>query len=245
MKVLLSPAKNMKRPERAARVTKPGFLREAQALLERLRAYESWQLEGLLKVSPKMAVEAYLNYQAMDLKGAGWPALLAYDGLVFRYLEAARLSAADLEFAQQGLCILSGMYGCLKPLDGIFPYRLEMQCKLAVDGKRDLYEFWGDKLYRSVACGEPVINLASEEYAGAVRKYLSPADRMTDVVFMSYYKGKYRVMAAWAKMARGRMARYIIENRLQEPEGLMGFCWDGYRYSQDRSSQDKYIFIRE
>ena len=171
----------------------------------------------------------------------GVPAILAYDGLAYKYLEAETLTAAELRFAQDSLRLFSAFYGPLRPLDAIRPYRLELAHRL--DG-RSLYEFWGRAFYDDLfGAGEAVVNLASNEYSKAVRRYLQTGDRMVTCEFLTYRKGKLRCLPTMAKMARGRMTRYILQHRIESPEQLTLFDWNDFRYEQSLSDNQTLTFI--
>jgi cytoplasmic iron level regulating protein YaaA (DUF328/UPF0246 family) len=152
----------------------PMFVQESSILLEKLKSFVPWELESILDTNEKLAFKAFVELQDFDFDNKGSPAMFAYDGLVYKYLEPEKLSNATIERSQEMIRIISAFYGLLRPLDLILPYRLEMRSKLKIDG-RNLYDFWGDKIYNSLFSNEScVINLASEEYAKAIRKYLKP-----------------------------------------------------------------------
>lgn len=245
MKVYLSPAKNMRAalPETMPdmpQATKPRFLYKSEGLAASLRAKAPFELEQILQTTPAIALRAAALYQDWRNEG-GVPAILAFDGLAYKNLDALTLHNEDFVFAQQSLRLFSGFYGPLRPLDAIQPYRLEIAHKL--DGQ-SLYDFWGRAFYDDVfGMGEVVINLASNEYSKAVQRYLQPADRMITCEFLTYRKGKLRCLATMAKMARGRMARYIIEHRIESPHQLTFFDWNDFRYEQSLSDNNKLTFI--
>ena len=184
------------------------------AILRALRALKAWEMERILKTTPAIALGAYLDHEAFDEQAAGYPALLAFDGLVYRYLAAGDFERGDCLFAREHLRILDGLYGSLRGMDGILPHRLDMAAPLRIAGK-SLYAFWADKLYRDLfADGQPVLNLASGEYARCVTPYLKRKDLFITCRFLSAYRGKHKVITAHTKMARGAMARFIIKNRM-------------------------------
>lgn len=246
MMVILSPAKKIRIGQAAGHVSRPQFLYEAMQVVEALRLYPSWELERILMTNPEIALDAYMQYQAFDLGAAGREALFAYNGLVYQQMNPTDFSEGDLAFANQHLRILSAVYGVLRPLDGILPCRLEMQCKLPVDGAKNLYEFWGNKPYRTLFSGrQTVVNLASEEYTKTVRRHLLPSDDFVDIVFLAHYKGKLKTLPAWAKMARGQMARYIVKRRADTPEELKEFDWNSYVYVPELSYHNKIVFVKD
>ncbi len=151
----------------------------------------------------------------------------------------------QFEYVQEHLRILSGFYGVVKPLDGVIPYRLEMQAKAAVSGHRNLYDFWGDSLYQEVMDESRIlINLASKEYAKCIEKYLRPEDRCITCVFGEPEGGRIVQKGVYAKMARGEMVRFMAGIHAEEPEQIKAFDWSGYHFDEDRSSADEYVFIR-
>jgi cytoplasmic iron level regulating protein YaaA (DUF328/UPF0246 family) len=177
-------------------------------------------------------------------------ALLAFNGDVYVGLQAQTLSVAQLKFAQQHLCILSGLYGLLRPLDLIQPYRLEMGLAFANRGGRNLYDFWGDSI--TVALNtllrksgtNVLVNLASNEYFRSVQARALDADVLTPV-FKDLKGDRYKVISFFAKRARGQMARFIIDHELNEPDGMKKFNTDGYRYNKDQSSAREWVFTRD
>lgn len=243
MLTILSPAKNMRAAASAAvpAATAPRFATQTSALYRQLCALAPYEIESLMRVSPALALRACADFAAWQPDG-GAPALLAYDGLAYRHLDAASLSGSALEFAQAHLRILSAFYGVLRPLDLIRPYRLEMAHKPA---GQSLYRFWGDALYRDLfAQGQPVVNLASGEYSRAVSPHLRPGDQLITCEFLTFRKGKLQCLATVAKMARGRMARYILERRADDPALLTGFDWDGFAFEPALSSQTTLAFVQ-
>lgn len=250
MKVIISPAKNMKMPEICPyEMTMPEFQTQSLKIWEVLRQMNPWELESVLKVNEKLAVLAFMDYKAFmpyasdDGQTPHRPALMVYDGLVFKNIEAHQFSNEEMMNAQQCLRILSGFYGVLKPLDAIMPYRLEMQCKVKIEGK-NLYQFWNRSIYENICDNQDlVLNLASEEYAKCVRKYLAPWDRLIDVEFLVYKNGKLKTITAWAKMARGRMVRYIIKNRIDNIEDVKKFDDLDYQFVPELSHERKLVFV--
>lgn len=164
-------------------------------------------------------------------------------GLQYQHMAPSVFSEDGIKYAGDHLRILSGFYGVLSPFDGVVPYRLEMQAKLSAAGKKDLYELWGDRLYRAVLDDDRVIiNLASREYSQAVERYLMPEDRFVTCVFGELQDGKVKQKGTPAKMARGEMVRFMAENNITEVEGLKEFCCLGYRYREELSSENSLVF---
>ena len=181
----------------------------------------------------------------MNLREALTPAILAYDGIQYASMAPAVFEDSQFDYVQRHLRILSGFYGVLRPMDGVAPYRLEMQAKARVAGTKNLYEFWGDDLYREVVDDSRIIvNLASVEYSRCVERFLSPGDRFITCVFGELERGRVVQKGVYAKMARGDMARYMAEIKVEVPEQLKAFDRSGYRFDEERSTDAEYVFIR-
>lgn len=242
MIAILSPAKNMRiAPERALSVTEPLRRKERIALYEGMKDIPAYELEGIMKISPTLALKAAADFALWKPDG-GQPAILSYDGLAYKNLDADTLSDADLEYAQMHLRHLSALYGVLRPLDAIHPYRLEMGHR---PKGHNLYTFWGSKLRDDLyAQTDLVINLASNEYSRAVSKHLYKGDRFLTCEFLSERKGKLCCLAARAKMARGAMARYIIKQRVDRAEGLMDFDGLDFTFEPALSNEQVYTYIQ-
>jgi hypothetical protein len=171
---------------------------------------------------------------------------MAYDGIQYQYMAPETFTASMIDYVQQNLRILSGFYGVLSPLDGIVPYRLEMQARLQIGGAKNLYDFWGSCLYQSVRSEDGIIiNIASNEYSRAVKQYLCPGDRMITCVFGEIKGTKIVQKGVYAKMARGGMVRFLAQTGAVSPEQMKEFCMFGYRYCPSRSDETEYVFIKE
>ena len=243
MIAILSPAKNMKTGESPVQGTTPRFEWRACALQRTLAALSPWEIESLMRVSPQLAMRTFALIQSF---GQAQPetAAFSYDGLAYRSLDAPSLNARALSSLQERVRILSALYGVLRPLDAIRPYRLEMQSKVRIEG-RSLYAYWGADIAKALyEETHTVVNLASEEYASAVRPHVPAYGRFIDVEFQMLHKGRLCVLPTYAKMARGRMARYIAEHEVDDPEGLRAFEEDGWRIDPVRSLGDRIIFTR-
>ena len=245
MLAIISPAKNMLNPtDKKENLNALAFPEKTQVLANLLKEYESWELESLMKINPQLSLETFAHFQGFSLEKQGPHALLTYDGLVFKQIQAATLTKQQLEFAQKHLRILSGFYGVVKPLDGILPYRLEMQTKLTIEGQ-NLYEFWHNQLYETIYKETSVVvNLTSEEYAKCIRKFLTPGDIFIDVEFLTMKEGKLKNLATFAKMARGQMVRYMIEKEIKKPDKLKDFQWNEYEFQPQLSHSSKYVFVK-
>ncbi len=252
MLFLLSPAKalDFETPAHSASHSQPLFVAQAAELVAQLRALAPQQLADLMGLSDKLAALNAARFQAWKpvfTPANAKQALLAFDGDVYAGLQARSLSEADLQWAQQHLCILSGLYGVLRPLDLMQPYRLEMGTRLATAKGKNLVQFWGRQIsdyLNQRAAADPVplvVNLASEEYFKAVDlPALQP--RVLHCVFEQYHDGRYRVMGFAAKRARGLMMRHAIECRAISVEQLKGFGAEGYRYVAAESTPERLLF---
>ncbi len=254
MLMLLSPAKNLDEtpaPDGLAATT-PLLLKDARALADVARALSARKLAKLMDISDKLAQlnhERFAAFRGDGSSNAQKPGALMFNGDVYLGLDAKTLSADDLAYAQGRLRILSGLYGLLRPLDAIEPYRLEMGSKLKNPRGKDLYSFWGTKIAEAVndaaaqGADGTVVNLASKEYFAAV----DPAALKGPVITPSFYEekgGKLRTLQFFAKRARGMMARWAIVNRIDRAEDLKGFNVDGYAYQKKLSADGNLVFAR-
>jgi len=255
MLVIISPAKTLdfETPPVAKTASKPTMLKDSGELVDIMRNYSPDGLMDLMGVSKKIGelnVERFHNWHTPFNKSNAKQALLAFKGDVYTGLDAETFSEEDFDFAQQHLRILSGLYGVLRPLDLIQPYRLEMGTKLTNDKGNNLYEFWGDKPARSVnkqlkvLQSETLINLASNEYFNALDKKVLSANIITPV-FKDYKNGKYKIISFFAKKARGLMSAYIIKKRITDPAKIKRFNVDGYRFDKASSSDNEWVFLRK
>ena len=247
MKIIISPAKKMKTDTDIIEYqTTPVFLEETKELLEWLRKLSFEEAKKLWNCNEKIASQNYERIQKMDLEAQLTPAILSYEGIQYQYMAPSVFEGKEIQYIQEHLYILSGFYGVLRPLDGVTPYRLEMQAKAAVAGTRNLYEFWGDAICRAVTAGDwTILNLASKEYSKCVEKYLGPGDRFVTCVFGELVDGKVRQKGTLAKMARGEMVRYLAQTGGREPEDARGFDRLGYRFREELSGPAEYVFIKE
>ena len=180
----------------------------------------------------------------MDLRRGLTPALLAYKGIQYRYMAPGVMEAAQLDYLREHLRILSGFYGLLRPFDGVTPYRLEMQARLAAEGFRDLYGFWGGLPAGQLAAEtDCVLNLASREYARAVKPHLPPSVRFVTCVFGERAGDRVVEKGVRCKMARGQMVRWLAERHVTDLEGLRAFDQLGYRFHPEVSTEDCYVFL--
>ena len=244
MKIIISPAKKMTTETVLPWTELPAFINRSDVLLARLRELSFDECKALWGCSQKLAEANYERLQTMDLRGDLAPALLSYVGIQYQYLGAAVLDDDSYDYLQEHLRILSGFYGVLRPFDGVTPYRLEMQAKLAVGDAPDLYGFWGSSLYDAVMDdSRTVVDLASVEYSKCVSSHLREGDRLLKVVFGERVNGKVVQKGTLAKMARGEMVRFMAANRVEDPEGIKEFAELGYRFTPQLSNTNEYVFL--
>ncbi len=257
MLYLLSPAKTLDYETRVPapvlkRATEPLFVPQASELIQLLRRQSAEQVAALMDLSAPLAALNVARYQAWQPTATAEnskPAVLAFDGDVYAGLDAKGLKTPDLAWAQDHLVLLSGLYGALRPLDRLQPYRLEMGTALANARGRDLYAYWGDTValflsQRLAGQAAPVlVNLASIEYA---RVALRPAlkARVIDCVFEDWKLDRFKVISFFAKRARGLMARYAIEQRIRSPRQLEKFQAEGYALDREASAPQRLVFRR-
>ena len=246
MRIILSPAKKMQHDENGpAYRDLPVFLSDAEKIKASLKEKSFSELKALWACNEKITEQNIERLSSMDLRGKLTPAILSYDGIAYQYMAPTVFETEMLSYVQEHLRILSGFYGIVRPMDGVTPYRLEMQAKLGIDGAKNLYEYWGDRLYKEVRDSSGIIiNLASKEYSKCIEKYLQPGDRYISCNFFEEQEGKLVQKGVYCKMARGEMVRFMAENRVEEPEGIKQFSVMRYRFFKEFSSEKEYIFVR-
>lgn len=223
----------------------PVFLEKAEVLKGWLQGLSYQQLKQLWGCSETLARENAERLSTMELRTQATPALLAYDGIQYTYMAPTVFEQDQLAWVQEHLRILSGFYGVVRPMDGVVPYRLEMQAKATVAGCTNLYEFWGRSLYDEVMGADHVLlNLASKEYSRAIERFLEPANTYVTCVFGELEGGRVVQKGVYAKMARGEMVRYLASLDAQAPTQAKGFSWSGYAFDEARSTEEKYVFVR-
>lgn len=250
MLLLLSPAKKLDydTPVRTTLQSQPLFVEQAAELIEVLREKSPDEVAALMKLSAALAelnVERYAEWQPEFDTTNARQAILAFNGDVYEGLRASELSDKALEWAQEHVVMLSGLYGALRPLDLMRPYRLEMGTRLKTPKGSNLYEFWGSSIaeYLNERGDEVVVNLASDEYFKAVDRKVLKA-KVVQCVFQEQKGDAWKIISFYAKRARGLMARYVIDERIDDPAGLKGFAAEGYAFAADVSTADRLVFRR-
>jgi cytoplasmic iron level regulating protein YaaA (DUF328/UPF0246 family) len=249
MIVVLSPSKSMDmEPAGLTESTEPAFLERSEKLASKLRGFSKAKMMEFMEISEQLAElnrKRFRDWQPPFTLDNAKQAVLAFTGDVYDGLDASSLKKRDLQYAQNHLRILSGLYGLLRPLDLIQPYRLEMGRALKTRGTENLYAFWRESITHALNAetGSLLVNLASQEYFKAVdtgvlkKSVISP-------VFKDEKNGKYKIISFFAKKARGSMARYLIEKRVKDADELLGFAEDGYRYNPALSKEHQPVFTR-
>lgn len=258
MLFVISPAKSLDydsplAPEVLAQATEPLFTRQAAGLIELLKPLPAQGVGELMDLSPDLSalnVARYKAWRPRHTPDNSRPAVLAFNGDVYDGLRARELSADDLAWLQQHLAILSGLYGVLRPMDRLQPYRLEMGTRLQTDHGANLYQFWGDQIAQYLNQrlkgdkAPTVVNLASQEYFKSVDRQALKA-RVIDCVFEDYKDGQYKIISFLAKRARGLMARYAVQHKVATPKKLEGFDLEGYAFAPAASEPDRLVFRRK
>ncbi len=251
---ILSSAKllDCKTPIGVPHFTQPQFCGAAALLIEALRSYSVAELQDMMAINASIARENFNRFQQWHLPFTAEnarQAILTYNGEVFNGLKAKTLSNEDLLFAQERLYILSGLYGLLRPLDLIQPYRLEMAAKVFVDGNDSLYSFWSDKITSAISKvlknhkDKTIINLASNEFS-KVLNFNKLKAKVISPIFKEFRGDKPQMIVIYTKKARGLMSRFIIENRIEKPEEIKHFDREGYFYNQQYSTENEWVFTR-
>ncbi|MBB3048440.1 hypothetical protein FHR99_002714 [Litorivivens lipolytica] len=255
MLTVISPAKTLdfESPLPTEDFSQPGFLKESRQLIKELRELSPEDISSLMKISPALGElnhSRFMNWKTPFKPSNARPAVLAFKGDVYQGLSAEDFGKRDFDFAQKHLRILSGLYGLLRPLDLIQPYRLEMGTRFENSKGKDLYTFWDSKITEAVneslkaVKSDTLVNLASNEYFKSIKKKELNGEIVTPV-FKDQKNGQYKIISFYAKKARGLMSAYIIKNRVKTVEGLKDFDWEGYRYQPDQSSAGELVFTRK
>ena len=250
MYFVLSPAKSLNSECRELDTDyRPSLLEETAELVKIMKQKDTVEIKSLMGVSDAIAELNYERYQSFDIpysNEASHPAITLFDGDVYKNIKTDDWSHEDFEYAQRHGFILSGLYGLIRPLDRILPYRLEMGTSLENHRGKNLYAFWGDHITNQINTqlkGKPLVNLASKEYFKSI-KLKNLDSKVIQVDFKEWRNGKLKMIGFNAKRARGMMADYIVKERLNNPNDLKGFKLEGYEFSVNDSSENHYLFLR-
>ena len=247
MKIILSPAKKMiVDTDNIAPIERPVFIDKTAEILSWMKSKSKEELQTIWKCNDKIAEQNFNRLEKMDLYSGLTPAVLAYEGIAFQYMAPSVFEIQQFEYLQNHLRILSAFYGVLKPMDGVTPYRLEMQAKAEIEETTNLYDYWRDRLYHSVIDdSRTIINLASKEYSKCIERYLSDKDNYITITFCELSGDKLITKGTYAKMARGEMVRYMAERNIENPTEIRKFDRLGYIFRGDLSSEAEYVFERK
>ena len=252
LKILLSPAKSIDMDAKCTITPScPQFESQAESLVSELKKRSPIALGELMSISDNLAQmnwDRFQNWKRLSHNSKAIQPVFSFTGEVYRGLDAASLSDTDIQYAQKSIRVLSGLYGILKPLDGISPYRLEMGTRFsAMKNQKNLYEYWGDQLTNSLDAeldeSDVIINLASKEYSKAI-KLKSLSQKVITPVFKDFKNGKLKTIMMYAKRARGSMARYIVQHKIQDNSDLKSYNVDSYSYDENLSNEQDWVFIR-
>lgn len=246
LKVIISPAKKMKRREDILPYKNvPFFIKEAEKLFSYMKEMSFTELKTLWKCSDKLVEENESNLRDANLGKNLSPAILSYERIQYKYMAPAVFEKQAFIWLEDHLRILSGFYGALRPFDGVIPYRLEMQSRFHKEEIDNLYDFWGEKLANYVLedC-DCLINLASKEYSKSILKYAPENIRVITCVFGEMIDGKIKEKGTYAKMARGSLVRYMAEHQIKSPEQIKQFNELGYQYKEEYSDNTKFVFCK-
>ena len=246
MKIILSPAKKMNvDTDTLSYQGLPVYLEQTKEILLWMKSKSYEELKSLWKCNEEIAQQNIDRIKNMDLYNGLTAAILSYEGIAYQYMAPTVFEKEQLAYVQEHLRILSAFYGVLKPMDGVSPYRLELQAKAQIADKKNLYDFWADSLY--LECRDEdgiIINLASKEYSKSIEKFLSPSDRYVTCTFCEMDKGKLVQKGTYAKMARGEMVRFMAEKQIKKPEEIKAFNRLGYVFREELSCSSEYVFER-
>lgn len=246
IKIIISPAKKMKIDNNALTHRRmPRFLQETEMLLAYLKGLSYQEIKFIWKCSDNLARKNFDIIKNMDLKNNLTPAILSFQGLQYQYMGPGVFTYDQLDYIDKHLRVLSGFYGVLRPFDGIVPYRLEMQAKLLDWKYKSLYEFWEDKIARSIFSeSNCIVNLASKEYSKSITKYLTKDIKLIDCIFGELIDGKIIEKGTLVKMARGEMVRFMAENNIENIDDIKKFKGLDYHYKEELSRGNNYVFIK-
>ncbi len=245
MKIIISPAKKMNIEQDVSHKSLPVFLGNTQEIKNTIQGLSYEELKDIWKCNDNLAKLNFDRFCNMDLERSLSPAIFSYEGLQYQYIGAGVLDNNALEYIADNLRIISGFYGVLRPFDGVTPYRLEMQAKLSIDNKKNLYDYWGDKLYKEIfKDNDMVLNLASKEYSECIERHLKSNDKFITCLFYENVNRKFKQKATLAKMARGSMVRFLAENNIDNIDDIKKFNDFGFSFNNDMSSEDKLVFVK-
>lgn len=246
MKIMISPAKKMQvASDFIEAASLPVYWQEADRILQNLKQYSPEELRELFGANEEITRLNYQRYQEMDLQKDLTPAVLAYVGLQYQSMAPGVFSSWQWNYVKKHLAIISGFYGILGSCDGVVPYRLEMQAKLPMGKAKNLYQFWGARIYEELVKEDTeILNLASKEYSKVVEPYLEKRIRFITCTFGHELDGKVKVKATEAKMARGSMVRWMAEHQVEDLDGIKKFSEMNFTYHPGLSTETNWVFLK-
>lgn len=244
LRILISPAKTMRDFTFDGKTTMPAYLDKTKRLWQIMNKLDQQEIKKLCKVSDKLAIQSMSYFKDFCMDDFGIPALYAYHGIQFKALHPLSFDRNDIEFAQSHLRILSGMYGSLRPLDIIYPYRLEMQAPLIIDKELNLYSYWQDTIMEDLK-DELIIDLASQEYSKVIHEDLKKSSNYIRVEFFILHNGVYKAISTQIKAARGLMVNWIIKQKIIDRDLIKLFHESDYSYCDDKSNEQLYVFVKD
>jgi len=246
LKIIVSPAKKMNVNTDFEIHNMPCFLDKTKFLMSYMQDLSYDEAKNLWKCNDRIAKISFEYFLNMSITSRLTPAILAYEGIQYKYMAPNVFDTEQWDYIENHLYILSGFYGLLKPLDGIVPYRLEMQSAVKLLGYGDLYDYWGNSLYDQLYKDtDIVLNLASKEYSKCIENYLSGQVQFISCTFGEYKEGKIITKGTLAKIARGEMVRYMVDKKIEKISEIKNFNRLGYRYSEEKSNNKNIVFIKE
>ncbi|MEG0249522.1 MAG: peroxide stress protein YaaA [Peptostreptococcus sp.] len=244
MIIFISPAKGFNKTEIDPESI-PEFIDKSKLLIDYLKTLDTSEISAIMKINEKLSKVNKERFESFKLDRSGSPALLAYSGVQYKNISLEDFDEDDLNFANKHLRILSGLYGLLRPMDSIYPYRLDISTKLTSEIFSNLYRYWDNKIFNSIKkdSKDVIINLASEEYSKAVKKYITD-EKYISCTFKVLKNNKLKLESNSSKKARGLMVRYIIKNKITYPKDIKNFTEDGFAFSKELSSDNEFVFIK-
>lgn len=245
MKIIISPAKKMNVDTDTYEVADyPQFLNKTKEITTWIQGLTRAEMQKLWACNDQIADLNFERFREMNLEKNLTPAIISYEGIQYQYMAPGVFTQEAWDYVQEHLRILSGFYGVLKPLDGVTPYRLEMQAKAKVAGTKDLYTYWGDEIYHAVMDeSSTILNLASKEYSKCIEKYLRPEDKYVTCIFGEWKNDKVIQKGTLAKMARGEMVRYMAENQIEDLEKIKAFDRLDFKFNEELSTEKEFVFV--
>ncbi|MFT8352163.1 peroxide stress protein YaaA [Clostridium saccharoperbutylacetonicum] len=246
MKIIISPAKKMQVDTEIEKYNMPCFLDKTELLMKYIQNLDYEEAKILWKCSDKIAKTSFEYFTNMNLTEKLTPAILAYEGIQYQYISPNVFDLDQLDYIENHLYILSGFYGILKPFDGVVPYRLEMQAPIKLSGYKDLYDYWGNSLFKKLYENTNIVlNLASKEYSKCIENYLNEKVQLISCTFGEYKEGKILTKGTLAKMARGEMVRFMAEEKIETISEIKNFNRLGYKFNNEKSNNKNIVFIKE